>query len=327
MFWTFDPIYKTTVWGGDRLLTYKAGSQSNHPDAGDAGHIGESWELSALPGDESIVTNGPEQGLTLSELVRHHGHKLLGKHVHEKCGERFPLLIKFIHTAANLSVQVHPSDRVARSMGIPSGKNEMWVIVEAQPGAFLYNGFNRPISPEEIAPLAANSDILKTLRRIEVKPGDAFHIPAGRIHAIGAGILLAEIQQSSTDTFRIYDYERLGLDGKPRQLHLDKAKLALNCEDMDGGQLSKSIDGNPLLESNEFTVHNLTLTSTLVRHPSEHDSFAIYMVLHGNVTLSSSDGSLTLAQGSTALVSANTETISLTPHNDSGPASLLEIYC
>lgn len=322
MMWTFEPIYKPTVWGGNRLRTYKV---RDRQDSCDTIPLGESWELSALPGDESIVAAGPERGMTLSALVNRHGEALLGKHVKAACGNRFPLLIKFIHATADLSVQVHPSDEVARAMGLPNGKNEMWVIVEAEPGACICNGLRTPIRPDDLASLAATGEIIKRLRRIEIKPGDAFYIPAGRVHTIGAGTLLAEIQQPSTDTFRIYDYGRPGLDGKPRELHLDKARLALDCNDVYGDRLPQPADGNALLESPHFTVHRLSITSPVERHPASRDSFVIYMVLHGEATLSTPDDAIRLPQGSTILVSADTDTVTVTPHGS--PASLLEIYC
>lgn len=326
MMWIFEPIYKPTVWGGNRLRTYKVCAPDSSVDNATI-PLGESWELSALPGDDSVVATGPECGLTLSALVNLYDEALLGKHVKQVYGNRFPLLIKFIHATANLSVQVHPSDSVAHAMGLPNGKNEMWVIVEAEPGAYIYNGFKTPISPDELSSLASNGDIIGKLRRIEVSPGDAFYIPAGRVHSIGAGTLLAEIQQASADTFRIYDYGRLGLDGKPRELHIDKARIALDCNDVSGVRLPHPSNGTPLLESPHFTVHSLSVSSPVERHPALHDSFVIFMVLHGEANISTPDESVILRQGSTILVSADTKTVTISSHETSSPASLLEIYC
>lgn len=324
MIWRFEPIYKPTPWGGKRLRSYKAGSRHAAYAGTDDTPIGESWELSALPGAESVVTDGPDHGQTLPELIKRYGPALLGQHVYRECGDRFPLLFKFIHAEADLSVQVHPSDDVAHAMGLPCGKNEMWVVIEAAPGAVLYNGFSTPINPAELKELSDTGGIMSRIRRIEVVPDDAFYIPAGRIHSIGAGILLAEIQQASTDTFRIYDYNRPGLDGKPRQLHIDKAQVALDCNDVTGSRLPQPADGSPLLESTHFTVNHLSVSTPTERHPASHDSFAVYMVLHGDITVLHGSETVTLPQGSTILVSADTETITLLPHT--APASLLEIY-
>ena len=219
----FSPWFRTMVWGGERILPYK-GVPGNLPK------IGESWEISGYGEHLTLVDNGPLRGMSVLQLCAMYKEQLLGKHVYEAVGADFPLLIKFIDAHSDLSIQVHPDDAMARRVHGPSfrGKTEMWYVIQADPGAALYCGLSKEVTPEEYSRRVADGTITDVLARYEVQPGDVFFLPPGRIHAICSGCLLAEIQQTSDLTYRIWDYGRLGLDGKPRQLHTDLALQAID---------------------------------------------------------------------------------------------------
>lgn len=218
-----SPMYKDMIWGGSGLREYL-----HKPIPSE--HTGESWEVSAHPSGQSRIAGGPCQGMTLGEAVSRLGADLVGTEVWKRYGNKFPLLIKFIDAHDKLSVQVHPNDEQARRLegAGESGKTEMWYVLHAQPGAKLVYGFKREIAEDELEDSIASGTIESLLNWVDVKAGDTFFIPAGTLHAIGAGILIAEIQQSSDTTYRVYDYNRLGLDGKPRQLHVEKALQVVN---------------------------------------------------------------------------------------------------
>ena len=218
----FEPIFKTLVWGGEKIAPYK-GIETEQK------HIGESWELSGVAGNESVVAEGPLKGKTIAELVKEYKGELVGEHVYANTGDEFPLLIKFIDALTDLSIQVHPNDELAavRHNG-SKGKTEMWYVVDAAPGAHLLTGLTEKITPEQYAAKVADGTITDVLARYDVHPGDVFFLPAGRIHAICGGCFIAEIQQTSNITYRIYDYGRLGLDGKPREVHTELAKDAID---------------------------------------------------------------------------------------------------
>ena len=228
-----SPVYKDRIWGGSGLREYL-----HKPIPSE--HTGESWEVAAHPNGQSRIANGPYLGMALGEAVSSLGAGLVGTEVWKRYGNKFPLLIKFIDARDKLSVQVHPNDEQAKRLEGPgeSGKTEMWYILHAQPGAKLVYGFNREIGERELEESIASGTIESLLNWVDVKAGDAFFIPAGTLHAIGAGILIAEIQQSSDTTYRVYDYNRMGLDGKPRQLHVEKAMQVVNRASSLGGERS-----------------------------------------------------------------------------------------
>lgn len=217
----FKPFLRVMVWGGNKIASFK-GIQT------DLEKVGESWEISAVPGHESIVEGGVFDGRSLTSLVKEYKGKLVGEHVYAKEGDQFPLLVKFIDAKDDLSIQVHPDDELARAKYDSKGKTEMWYVIGAEAGAHLLSGLSEAISPEEYERRVADNTITDVLASHEVKPGDVFFLPAGRIHAICSGCFLAEIQETSDVTFRIYDYGRLGLDGKPRELHVEQAKEAID---------------------------------------------------------------------------------------------------
>jgi mannose-6-phosphate isomerase len=305
------------VWGGSRLGAYKGLS-------GDIDHIGESWELSAFPDRMSVVSEGPLKGRTLESLVKEYRGKLVGRRVYRENWDEFPLLFKFIDAERDLSIQVHPGDELARRMHGTHGKTEMWYVIDAEPGAFLYSGIAQEITPDEYAARVADGSITEVLARYEVQPGDVFFLPAGRIHAIGAGCLIAEIQQTSDLTYRIFDYNRLGLDGKPRQLHTELARKAIDYrvqEDYRTHYTPCPDTEVELVRCPYFTTTLLDLTRSLVKDLSRLDSFLVVMCLSGSGSLEVDGARSTLRQGETVLIPAHATTAGFLP--DAGGMKLL----
>lgn len=229
----FEPNMHPVIWGGQRLMEWKGLKPSQDNCALPIEHcellpIGESWEISAVPSSPSTIANGTWAGYNLIDVIARRPQEILGKAVARKYNNQMPLLAKFIDASKDLSIQVHPDDEMAQREHQKMGKSEMWYIIDAQPGAYLYAGFKQHITPEEYKQRVADGTITEVLARHEVHAGDVFYLPAGRVHAICSGILLAEIQQSSDVTYRIFDYNRPGIDGKPRELHTDLAAQALD---------------------------------------------------------------------------------------------------
>mgnify|MGYP000215868896 CR=1 FL=1 len=217
----FKPILKSTIWGGEKIVPYKQ-------IASDQKQVGESWELSGVKGNESVVAEGPEAGTTLPQLIARHGAALLGKANFERFGEEFPLLIKFIDAQQDLSIQVHPNDELAEQRHHSKGKTEMWYVVDTAEGAHLRSGFSKQVTPEEYAASVEDNTITDILADYAIRPGDVFFLPAGRVHSIGAGAFIAEIQQTSDITYRIYDFNRRDANGNTRELHTELAKEAID---------------------------------------------------------------------------------------------------
>lgn len=249
----------------------------------------ESWEISGVPGSESVVDGGALDGKTITELVREYKGKLVGEKVYERFGDEFPLLIKFIDAKKDLSVQVHPSDELAARKGLRRGKTEMWYVIRADEGARLISGLSKAITPDEYETLVKNGRITDVLSSFDVRPGDVFFLPAGRIHAIGAGCYLAEIQETSDVTYRIYDYGRPGLDGKPRQLHIAEAREAIDYNvypDYRTTVDEKPGQENVLVDCNFFTTSVYNLLEPLTCSLADMDSFLAVMCLCGEGSLS-----------------------------------------
>lgn len=274
----FEPYLRTMVWGGEEIAPYKGIRTALHK-------IGESWEISALEGHETVVSDGPLKGRTLGSLVPEFKGKLVGEHVYSAFGDRFPLLVKFIDPAANLSVQVHPGDEMARRLhGDPYGKTEMWYVVRSGPGAHLLCGLDRSITPEEYDRLVAENRIVEALRDYPVQEGDAFFLPAGRIHALCPGAFVAEIQETSDRTYRIYDYNRPGLDGKPRELHTALAREAIDYQASDDYRIhfdQTPDQENVVVSCPAFTTSVLDLGKPFLKDLSGLDSFLVVMCLDG----------------------------------------------
>ena len=310
----FNPIFKSMIWGGDKLRQYKAIDT-------DQKNIGESWELSGVPGNESVVSNGEFAGRTITELIKEYGPELLGRHVYETCGEKFPLLIKFIDARDDLSIQVHPDDAMAQAVhGQPFGKTEMWYVVSADKDAHLMSGLSTEITPEEYVSRVENNTITDVLCDYKVTAGDVFFLPAGRIHSIGKGCFIAEIQQTSDLTYRIYDFGRLGLDGKPRELHTELAKEAIDYSVLD--DYRTMYDGTlnevtPLVKCEYFQTNLLDLTDKVSMEVKSNDSFMIVICLEGNGELMDSVGNVvSLKQGEIVLVPAIVENVHFYPQRE-----------
>ena len=301
------------IWGGEKLRQYKSIDT-------DQKNIGESWELSGVPGNESVVSTGEFTGRTITELIKEYGPELLGRKVYETYGEKFPLLIKFIDARDDLSIQVHPDDTLAAARHNGSmGKTEMWYVVDADKDAHLMSGLSTEITPEEYVSRVENNTITDVLCDYKVAAGDVFFLPAGRIHSIGKGCFIAEIQQTSDLTYRIYDFGRLGLDGKPRQLHTELAKDAIDysvSEDYRTPYTSALNEDTTLVECEYFKTHLLDLTQPVSVDVKSNDSFMIVICIEGNGELKDSlENSLSFKQGETILIPASMENVTFIPDN------------
>ena len=297
----FNSILKPVLWGGDKLLAFKRLPACDEP-------IGEAWEMSAMPGRESVVANGEDKGLTLPQLVRRYGADLVGEDVYRRYGDSFPLLIKLIDAKRDLSIQVHPDEKMARAKHGCSGKNEMWYVLHADDGAIIHTGFNRDLTPEEFDLMMARGDVLEAITATHSQPGDVFFIPAGQIHSIGAGNLVVEIQQSCDITYRVWDYNRRDADGNLRQLHTQEAREALSFKAFNGFTPSPAIKGpgiTPLVWYPEFEVCRLDCEERFELSLDQPHSFVALVCLEGDVTLMADGMSpVTLSRGETALVPA-----------------------
>jgi len=288
----FKPILKTLVWGT------------------------ESWELSGVNNNESVVAEGPLAGKTIAELVKEYKGQLIGKHVYENTGDEFPMLVKFIDAKQDLSIQVHPNDEVAGPRHHSKGKTEMWYVIGTQPGAHLLVGLKEKITPGIYEQKVADGTITDVLTRYDVQPGDVFFLPAGRIHAICGGCYIAEIQQTSDITYRIYDYNRPGLDGKPRQLHTEWAKDAIDYTVYDNYRTEytpEQDEEQELASCPYFTTSVLDLTLPYAKDLSEIDSFMVIMCLEGKGTLEVDGEEMSIGQGETVLIPADADDICFIP--------------
>lgn len=320
----FKPLLKQTIWGGDKIIPFKHLNLSLE-------HVGESWEISGVSGNETVVADGPEKGKTLNQLVREQKDRLLGKENYERFGDEFPLLIKFIDARKDLSIQVHPNDEVARRHGKPRGKTEMWYCMGNQePGVtgqetpYLYNGLKQKITPEEYKQKVENDTITDALARYEVHEGDVFFIPAGRIHAIGAGTFLTEIQQTSDVTYRIYDYKRKDKDGNYRELHTKEAAESIDymvLPNYRAGYEPKKNEGVELVECSYFTTSVYDLTEPMTLDYSELDSFVILIAVKGEGKIVFEGGEEAFRMGDTILLPATTQEIKV-----EGTIKFLETY-
>lgn len=311
-FYTFRPLLKRTLWGGDDIIKLKQTTDSHH-------YIGESWEVSGVPGDETVVACGEDEGLSLQQLTRRYGADFVGSYILRRYGETFPLLVKFISAGQALSVQVHPDDTLARRLGHPNGKTEMWYIISARPGAKIISGFNRPFSAREYSERLRDDTIMDVVRQHESLAGQCYFIPAGRIHSIGAGNFLIEIQQTSDDTFRVYDFGRVNDLGQRRELHVEQAKEALNFVDCASSPIPyPASKGSPtmLVNCREFTARQTAATQPLTLDYSRIDSFAIIICYEGRMRLTSGGESLQLQAGQSVLLPATTAQLHVQPDGD-----------
>jgi mannose-6-phosphate isomerase len=315
----FETSLFPIVWGGHRLREIKGLPKADEP-------VGESWEVSAVPGKESVVANGNHAGKNLAQLVVEYGEELLGKYVHEKFNGEFPMLVKFIDAESDLSIQVHPNNEQASERHGSMGKTEMWYVVDAKPGTYLYAGFAKSITPEEYCRKVEDGTICEVLAKHNISAGDAFFIPAGRGHAICGGALIAEVQQSSDITCRIYDYGRMGMDGKPRELHTELAKDVMDYavhKEYSVNYAKDENQSNLICECEYFTVNKMKLTEAKQRNLKHLESFLIYICIVGECKIGDS---LVLKYGQTCLIPASCADVTITPLGNAGTVELMEVY-
>ncbi|MBS9767414.1 MAG: class I mannose-6-phosphate isomerase [Flavobacteriaceae bacterium] len=315
----FTPIFKHKIWGGTKL----EGLLNKEVQGED---VGESWEISGVQDNISVVANGFLAGNDLEELIEIYMGDLVGDKVYDKFGLEFPLLLKFIDANAVLSVQVHPNDEMAKERHHSYGKTEMWYVMQAEKNAELIIGFNQPITKEEYVQRVAEGTLQEVLNRERIKQGDAVFIPAGRVHAIGEGILLAEIQQTSDITYRIFDWNRVDDKGKKRDLHTELALEAIDFVHSKECITPYEIEKNKpstLVDCPYFTVNLLELTTIKIQDYSQLDSFVIFMCVEGSADLQIETEKTALQKGDTVLIPALLEEVEIQPK---GSVKLLEIY-
>jgi mannose-6-phosphate isomerase len=301
----FHPIVKERLWGGTKLKEVL-----NKPIESDI--TGESWEISTVPGDISVISNGSLKNTSLNSLIDTSPELLLGKSVVERFGKEFPILIKFIDAKQDLSIQLHPNDALAKKRHNSFGKTEMWYVMDADAGSELIVGFNKNVTKEEYSASLEDDTLLNLLNYEPVKEGDTFFINTGKIHAIGAGVLLAEIQQTSDVTYRVFDFNRKDKEGNLRELHTEMALDAMDYEKKDDFKVSynTSLDNvGAMVDSPYFKTNFLNLTKDLNQETSSRDSFTIFMCVGGMATIETAEGKVDVQKGETVLVPALTNEI------------------
>lgn len=320
----FKAIYKERIWGGERLKSVFG--RTDIPSTIDK--CGESWEISAIEGDLSVVSNGVLEGNSIQELIEIYMDELVGNKVYEKFGLEFPLLLKFLDTNDKLSIQVHPDNEVARSRHHAWGKNELWYIVDCKEEAELIIGFNRSISKAEYLEYFSNNELTNIINWEKAGKDDVFNIPAGRLHAIMDGLLIAEIQQTSDITYRIYDWDRTDSSGNLRELHTDLAVDVLDYSAPENLSYKTEYDVTAPVTDIEttpfFTLNRIDLdNSTIAKDIYDLDSFVVYMCIDGAATIEYDDSSVAVAKGETVLIPASLHEYTITAKKN---ARLLEIY-
>ena len=310
----FKPIYKTKVWGGDKIRRIKG--DSNIPE-----NCGESWEISGVQDDVSVVANGFLAGNTLQEIIEVYLEEIVGDKVLEEYGYEFPILLKIIDAKDNLSVQVHPDDETAAELHNARGKTEAWYILEADDGAKIIDGFNRDTTESELLQSIKDGNLENLLKYQNVKTGEFYFIPAGRVHGMCTGTAVVEIQETSDITYRIYDYNRGN-----RELHTQYAVDVIDYKknDKQSIQFSRIPDhSNPIVDCKYFTANYLPVMNSLLKDYSSIDSFVIYHCVHGLLTIKTESGEEILNEGESILIPASIDEVVLIPNKYT---ELLEIY-
>jgi mannose-6-phosphate isomerase len=316
----FTPVFKDKIWGGQKLKT------SLGMDFGNMPNCGEAWVMSGMEGDPTMVSNGFLAGNELNEIVEIYMEELVGDKVFDKFGNEFPLLIKFIDSNDWLSIQVHPDDELANKRNIGNGKTEMWYILDSDENAQLISGFNKKMDKEEYLHHLENKSLKDILNFEKVEKGDVFHIPAGRVHALGPGCLLTEIQQTSDTTYRIYDWDRIDQSGMYRELHTKEALDAIDFEFHENYKTkieAKKNSTTPAVDCPYFTTSIIKLDKPVVKNYIDLDSFVIYIATEGEVDLKWEDGEINLKKGETLLVPASFNNLAIIPLTKS---TLLEVF-
>jgi mannose-6-phosphate isomerase len=314
----FNPLLKSTIWGGDKIIPFKHLTLNQE-------NVGESWEISGVKDNESIIADGEYAGTKLNDLLAQLKGKLIGEENYKRFGNEFPLLIKFIDARDQLSIQVHPTDEIAKKQGKERGKTEMWYIMNSDEDAKLRSGLKKKITPEEYEKMVENDTITDALAEYNVKEGDCFFLPAGRIHSIGTGCFLAEIQQTSDVTWRIYDFKRKDKDGNYRQLHTKQAAESINYNvenDYRTDYKPEKNQGVSLVRCPYFCTSIYDLNEPMTIDYSSLDSFVIFICLKGNGEISDNEGNkMSLEAGESILIPATTKQIYI-----KGEIKFLESY-
>jgi len=278
----FKTIYKDKIWGGQKINTYL------HKDFGDLPNCGETWEISGVKSDVSVVDGGALEGESLADLLEQYGAELVGKKVYDHFGNIFPLLVKFIDANEDLSIQVHPDDKLAKERHNSFGKTEMWYVIEADPGSTLIAGFNQELTQEKYLEVFNSGHLTDVLNKEDVSAGDVFFLPAGRVHTIGKGLLIAEIQQTSDITYRIYDFDRVDDKGNKRELHVEEALAAIDYKLYPEYKTKYTPEKNEtvhLVTCPYFTTNILDFTENTSKDYSGLDSFVIHVCVEGAYTI------------------------------------------
>ena len=310
----FEPYLKSVLWGGEKIAKYKGIVTDQH-------NIGESWEISGVDGHESVVAEGDDKGLNLRQIIEKYKGDLVGNAVYAKYGDTFPLLVKIIDAKGDLSVQVHPDDTLAKARHNSYGKTEMWYIIDAEEGAPIYAGLSKQITPEEYEKLVAENAIMDVIARHDSHAGDLFFLPAGRIHAIGAGALVAEIQENSNLTYRLYDYDRVDKYGNKRPLHVEKALKTANLKSSAEPRqplrvlkYRQGVASELLCRCKYFEVYRMLVNTERrqrVYYRADSLSFRVLLCIGGCGVMMFSDQVLPICKGDCVFVPADSEEIRL----------------
>jgi mannose-6-phosphate isomerase len=315
----FQPVFQYRIWGGEKL---KNVLQKEYTET----HIGESWEISGVKGGETAVLEGPLKGAILPDLIARYKSDLVGETCYEECGNDFPILIKFIDADAPLSVQVHPDDALAKERHNSLGKNEMWYIMDADKEANLLIGFTEHLDKVNFEACVNRGDLLPLLNKIKVKKGELYFLPAGRVHAIGKGVLLAEIQQTSDVTYRVFDYNRVDKKtGKQRELHVQESIDAIDFSPVEKYQTAYEKtpnQSNPMIDTPFFKTNYISSTEVMNLTYNSGNSFKIFVCTDGLALLKTQNQELTVKKGETVLLPANEEQLTVLPQ---GTVELLEV--
>ena len=316
----FKPIFKDKIWGGDKIKTLFGKDFSPLPNCG------ESWELSGVEGNISVVTNGFLAGNDLEELLEIYMAELVGEKVYDRFGMQFPVLVKIIDSHDWLSIQVHPDDELAMKRHKQSGKTEMWYILQADKNSEVISGFKKETNEKEYLEYFNNGKLKDILNFEKANEGDVFYMPAGRVHALGTGICLAEIQQTSDITYRIYDWDRVDDKGKPRELHVEQALAAIDYKLYDDYKLRATSvinESTNIVKTPYFSTNIITIDKPLPRDYYSLDSFVIYLCTEGQFTIEYNNGKEIIHKGETVLIPAELNDLVLVPDKK---AKILEVF-
>ncbi|WP_428232135.1 type I phosphomannose isomerase catalytic subunit [Flavobacterium sp.] len=311
----FDPILKERIWGGKKLQTVL-----NKPIVSDI--TGESWELSTVEGDVSVVANGELKGKSLTELIDQSPNEILGTKVYARFGNQFPLLFKYLDAREDLSIQVHPNDQLAKERHNSFGKTEMWYVMQADADARIIVGFKEDSSKEEYLENLKNNTLVAILDDVKAKAGDVFFLETGTVHAIGAGLVVAEIQQTSDITYRLYDFDRVDAQGNKRELHVDLALDAINYNKVDTHKKYETApnQSNVIVDCSYFTTNFIPLDGK-IEADSSGETFKVYMCIEGAFEMRYENVAYQYKKGDTVLIPADMRSYVL-----EGTAAVLEVY-